>query len=138
MGKKSSQKHTKTIYYYALKYHRLLDDGFSCLHGFSKSKCRSVLEALANLAKYLNCYSRFKQLKNEAGVKWSSENGFEIFKRLYITNRGDGLHEWFKQIKALPYDYIFPILFQSLTGLRPSEAIASLNNIAENGGLKLL
>ncbi len=136
MANKASRKHTQTVYYYALKYHNLLDEGFGPLQSFSKGKCRSVLEALANLSKYLGCYSRFKALKEEAGVRWGGESGLETFKRLYSAgnNSDSHLNVWIKQVRALPFHYAFPVMFQGLTGLRPSEALTSLNQISDRSG----
>jgi intergrase/recombinase len=122
------------VFNYALKYHRLLNEGFSGLHGFNRDKRRHILEALANLSKYLGCYDRFRLLKVQAGLKWKHENGFEAFRRLYDGNGCDGILEWLRKTKeALPYRYAFPVIFQVLTGLRPSEAIEALNIIAEKG-----
>ncbi len=120
LNKGASERNARQLYNYALKYHEFLDTGFSPLQGFSNCKCRLTLEALANLSKYLGCYSRFKQLKADSGVKWGAKNSLEIFKKLYDRNGDDGVSEWFKQVKELSQQYAFPIMFQSLTGLRPS------------------
>ena len=133
LNKGYSKRTAQQLYNYALKHNRLLNDGFGCLHGFSEGKRRLVLKSLAALSKYLGCYSRFKHLKEESGVKWGARNNFEVFKKLYNENGDDGLYDWIKQVKTLPQQYAFPIVFQGLTGLRPSEAIAALNIIAEKG-----
>ncbi len=69
---KFAERNVKQTFNYALKYHRLLIEGFGELHGFSKSKRRMVLEALANLLKFLGCYDRFKMLKEKSEVKWGA------------------------------------------------------------------
>jgi hypothetical protein len=40
---------------------------------------RHVLEAIANMSKYLGCYSAFRKLKEEAGLKWYSKSSERVF-----------------------------------------------------------
>ncbi|MEM3714327.1 MAG: integrase [Nitrososphaeria archaeon] len=127
-----SPYHAQQMFNNALKYYRLLDDGFDLLHTFSKDKCRHVLSALANLSKFCGCYDRFKLLKEKSGLKWGHENSFEAFLRIYKSNN-DAL-KWALRLKeSIPYYYYFPICFLALTGLRPIEAINSLNLVSAKG-----
>jgi len=129
---KFSPYNAGNLYNTALKYHRLLYEGFDVLHTFSRDKCRHVLIALANLSKFCGCYDRFKTLKEKSGLKWGHESSFEVFLKMY--NSPNDAFEWLLDVKEkMLYRYYFPICFQALTGLRPTEAISSLNLIAVKG-----
>ena len=116
------------------KYYSLLVDGdFSVLHSLGKHERRKVLAGLSNLSKFLGCYGRFKMLKELSGVSWGRVESFEVFNRIYNNNSGDVVNWVLKMKEKLPFKFYFPIVFQALTGVRPQEAVISLNLIVEKG-----
>ena len=95
------------------------------LHGLSQAKRRNVMAAMACLSKYLGCYGYWRRLVKEAGLKWGKRSGLEAF--LSILNSDmDGVVEWLLEaVQSLPGNYRVVLIFQALTGLRPSEAVES-------------
>ena len=77
------------------------------------------------------CFRRFSPY-NAGQLYNTALNSFETFLRMYNCSH-DAL-KWVLEVKEkLLYYHYFPICFQALTGLRPTEAISSLNLIAVKG-----
>ena len=124
--------------HYAQKYNKcLLENNFEILIG---AKCqRSKLCALANLAKYLNKHTLFKEQMKNAGLKWS--NGDLAFKGFLsiISHSHNTVPQYIE--KTWPHlednEKVF-IKFLAITGLRINEAATAFNqiiNFNKNGEL---
>ncbi|MBC7091527.1 MAG: hypothetical protein H5T50_06420 [Nitrososphaeria archaeon] len=72
-------------------------------------------------------------MKEKSGLTWGHENSFEAFLRIYKSDNESAL-KWALRLKeSIPYYYYFPVCFLALTGLRPIEAVNSLNLISAKG-----
>ena len=89
------------------------------------------MAALANLAKYLGCYGYWKAIVRENGLKWQKRGGVEAFLSIIDTDL-NAVMGWLKTaVERLPDKYAATLIFDALTGLRPSEACRSVSLIAE-------
>jgi hypothetical protein len=89
---------------------------------FSEQKRVHIMKALATLSKYLGCYNQWKRLRENYQLKWSGNN-IDSFYHMVQTNI-DAMIEWVKEaIAVLPIDYGNLILYNTLTGLRPTESL---------------
>jgi len=129
-----SRKNARQMYTYARKFHGLLlsRDAGAVMAGFSKWKRKLILEALANLCKFLGCYSYFKTWRLEHGFKWEREESLRTLIDTLDRGRED-VEEWLLSLRELGWTYYFPGVYMLLTGLRPGEACTSLSIIAEQG-----
>src|SRR5687768_12904195 len=92
---------------------------------FPEQKLVHIMKALATLSKYLGCYDEWKKLRENYQLKWSGNN-IDTFSYMLHTNIGNMI-EWVKKaIAVLPVDYGNLILYNTLTGLRPTESIKSI------------
>ncbi len=113
----------------AKKYYSILvseeDSNMQQLLQFPEQKRVFVLKALATLSKFLGCYDQCKKLRENYQLKWSGNN-IDAFSHMMQTNI-DAMIDWVKKATAvLPIDYGNLILYNTLTGLRPTESIDSL------------
>jgi len=118
--------HYQTVY--AKKYCDVLFNPrkTSILLNLSKAKRRLVMASLSNLSKFLGCYQEWKTTIKQFGLKWEQRNGLETFLSLLNTDINE-VKEWlFTTLPILPLKYKTVLVFQTLTGLRPSEASLSL------------
>jgi intergrase/recombinase len=114
---------------YAKKYYSILIaeecNNMQQLLQFPEQKRVHVMKALATLSKYLGCYEQWKKLRENYQLKWSGNN-IDTFSHMIQTNI-DEMIEWVKKaIAVLPNDYANVILYNTLTGLRPTESLESL------------
>jgi hypothetical protein len=118
---KYSKKHAQNVLNYATKFQHMLFNPrkASALLTFTPSKKHLIMFALAALSKWAGCYRQFKILKEDLGLKWSTDNGSEVFRRLLDESKKiENIDSWFNQIRELGWDYYFPTVFMVLTGLR--------------------
>jgi Archaeal phage integrase len=114
---------------YAKKYYSILvsenNANMQHLLQFPEQKRVHVMKALATLSKYLGCYDQWKRLRENYQLKWSGNN-IDTFSHMMHINI-DAMMEWVKKaILVLPADSGSLIIFNTLTGLRPTESIDSL------------
>ena len=124
---------------YAKAYSYVLFEGKAgVLSGFSKGKRRNAMAALANLAKYLGAYKRWKTLVEEADLKWQRRSQIEVFLSIMNTDLSD-VKDWLKEaVQKLPEKYSSVLIFNVVTGLREGEACTSaslLSQLTEAGRL---
>ncbi|HET9805464.1 MAG TPA: integrase, partial [Nitrososphaeraceae archaeon] len=116
----------------AKKYsHILLEENATDLLHLSNDKRIHVMKSLSNLGKFLGCYNKWKLIIDRYQLKWSNENGVDTFNKI-LNGKYDysSMLDWLKQAyQALPERYGNALLFNSLTGLRPSEACESIKII---------
>ncbi len=127
-----SKKHSAGMLNYSKKWcHVLFGGRLSQIEGHSGQK--HIMMALANLSKFLGCYSFFRKAKAEAGLKWKTRNGFDIFQKIYENEIG-GIEEWVDRVVQTGDEVLsFPVVFMALSGLRVVEAVKSLNRIVNYG-----
>ena len=119
----------KNVLIYAKRYARHLLSG-----SLREVDDEHALKGLSNLSKFLGCYSMFKELKENAGLKWSTETGEEAFMQIYGGQEVEGILEWVAEVKEkFEREISFPVGFMMLTGLRTQEAIDVLNLIGKFG-----
>ncbi|MCW4024538.1 MAG: hypothetical protein NWF01_05835 [Candidatus Bathyarchaeota archaeon] len=104
----------------------------------SKDMRRIAMSSLSNLSKFLGVYDSWKQTIRNYGLKWENTNSLETFLSILNTNLEE-TETWLQQvIKGLPKEYSTVLVFDALTGLRPSEAVDScrlITELSENGKL---
>ena len=118
---------------YAKKYAVILEKPSmaSQLLMLSKDLRRIVMSSLSNLSKYLGVYDQWKQTIRNYGLKWENTTSLETFLSILNSNLEE-TEIWLKQvIEKLPKDYSTVLIFDVLTGLRPSEAAMSCKLITE-------
>jgi hypothetical protein len=128
-----SKAHAKEILRYSKKYQVILQkpNMASQLLLLSKDVRRVVMSSLSNLSKYLGLYDQWKHTIRNYGLKWENTNNFETFLSILNTNLEE-TEIWLKQvIKRLPKEYAVVLVFDTLTGLRPNEAVASCKLISD-------
>jgi hypothetical protein len=93
-----------------------------------------VMKSLAALAKYTGCYDTWQQMRERFQLKWSNSDVQEQFSLNF--NNGKDLNTmlyWVKETYSkLPQKYGNVLIFNTLTGLRPSEACMAINLIHTN------
>lgn len=89
------------------------------------------MASLSNLSKYLGIYEYWKQIIKNAGLKWGKYSALDAITSLLNTNLKD-VQQWLEEvIQELPRKYSVVLVFNALTGLRPSEACHSVTLITK-------
>jgi len=120
---------------YAMEYSDILLKSdrrkLSQLMAMTKDKRRLVMSALSNLAKYLGVYEHWQKIRKNNGLKREKRSALETFLSILNHNVKDSA-KWLKDIvKILPKKYSTAVVFNALTGLRPSESCMSCKLIVE-------
>jgi intergrase/recombinase len=134
------EKHAKEILRYAKRFSFILEKPTltSQLLILSKDVRRMAMSSLSNLSKYLGVYEQWKQIIRNHGLKWENRNSLETFLSILNSNIEE-TEIWLKQvIKKLPSDYSTVLIFDVLTGLRPSEAAMSCKLITDLSNMNKL
>jgi len=127
------EKHAKEILRYAKRFSLILEKPglASQLLVLSKDVRRMAMSALSNLSKYLGVYEQWKQIIRNYGLKWENRNSLETFLSILNSNIEE-TEKWLKEvIRKLPKEYSAILVFNALTGLRPTEAAMSCKLITE-------
>jgi intergrase/recombinase len=104
------------------------------LVGMSRSKRHRVMASLANLTKYLGCYDYWRSIVKNAGLRWDKRSGVEAFLSIVNTDLRE-VERWLRNaIRKLPRKHSATLVFQALTGVRPSEACKAVSLMAELDG----
>jgi intergrase/recombinase len=92
------------------------------------------MKSLAALAKYTGCYDSWQEIRQRFQLKWSSSDPVQQFSLIF--NSGKDLNHmlcWLKDTcSKLPDQHANFLIFNTLTGLRPSEACMAVNLIHKN------
>ena len=131
------QNHNKNTLGYALNYARkyadVLADPLS-MHrrtSLSKAKKRMTMIALANLSKYLGIYEHWRSIVKNAGLKWEKKNALDTLINILNTDITK-VEEWLKSIiPKLSTKYSMQLMYNTLTGLRPTEGCMSCTLLVE-------
>jgi len=120
---------------YARQYSYLLNDPakMTDLHGLSRDKRRNVMAALANLSRFIGTYDQWQGAIKKAGLHWGKRSSLEAVISILEEDLSD-VEAWLKKAAdALPETYRTVIIFQALTGVRPTEACVSCFLISTKG-----
>jgi hypothetical protein len=118
---------------YAKKYCRLLFNPVeaSVLQTFSRDKRRLIMAALANLSKYLGVYDWWKCIAKKAGLKYEKRTSLEVVTDI-LNSDVEGTKDWLIEVvRELPKPHSTVLVFNALTGLRPSEGCLSCILVSE-------
>ena len=97
----------------------------------NKDLRRVAMSALSNLSKFLGVYEQWKYTIRNYGLKWENTSSLEAFLSILNSNLEE-TEEWLKTvIQKLPRGYSTVLVFDALTGLRPTEAAISCKLISE-------
>jgi Archaeal phage integrase len=124
----------KQIFYYALKYKNVLLTGDAkMLLSLPSAQRRHAMEGLAALSKYVGCYDNWKNIREKYQLRWSNSEQENLkFFTNYMTGKGnfDEMVKWLDNATSkLPIDAANVLMFNTLTGLRPTEAVLSIQLI---------
>ncbi|TVP40187.1 integrase [Candidatus Nitrosocosmicus arcticus] len=114
---------------YARKYSHLLETwDLSELVKLSNEKRGHIMRALALLSKYNGQYEKWQQVRRNYQLKWSSIDSLRGFQNILLEN-GDlnNMVDWIKLVIGKYPRFRNILLFNTLTGLRPTEALESYN-----------
>ena len=118
---------------YAKKYCEVLfnPNKTSELLTFTKSKRRLVMASLSNLSRYLGVYDQWKEITRNFGLKYESRTGLEAIVDI-LNSDLEGTKEWLREaIPKLPKHHATVLIFNALTGVRPSEGCLSCELISD-------
>ena len=117
---------------YARKYGHILQqvDARELLE-LSGEKRIHVMKSLAALAKYTGCYDKWQQIRQRFQLKWSNSDSLQALNLIFNNGKDlDHMLSWLKETYTrLPQKYANVLIFNTLTGLRPSEACMAINLI---------
>ena len=128
-----TKKVARYLFSYSMHYGDILSNPSraSEIGMMSKGKRKLVMASLANLSKFLGCYQHWKNIMKEHGLKWETQNSFETFLSILNSNIEDSKKWLLETVEVLPTKYSSVLVFDVLTGLRPSEACMSTSLITE-------
>jgi hypothetical protein len=118
-----------------MKYAYILDTGDARqLLELSHEKRMHIMKSLSALAKYTGRYDRWQQIRQRFQLKWSSGDSLHVFASIFNKQEDiDHMIGWLKNTcSVLPQKYVDVLMFNTLTGLRPSEAYLSIKLIHDN------
>ena len=125
---------------YAIEYHDVLSipSKASELAVLNRDKRRMVMSSLANFSKYIGRYEHWKSIVRNTGLKWEKRTSLEVVLDIMDARLCDTKEWLLKSIKALSKRHAAVLIFDALTGLRPSEAYQScelITKLSQNGQL---
>ena len=96
------------------------------------------MEGLAALSKYAGCYDEWKIIREKYQLRWtnSEQENLKFFTN-YMVGKGnfDEMVNWLRDaMTKLPKNAANVLLFNTLNGLRPTEAVLSIQLIKSEPG----
>ena len=99
----------------------------------SHEKRIHIMKSLSALAKYTGRYDRWQQTRQSFQLKWSNGDSFQAFSSIFNKEKDlDHMLYWLKYVCSRLPKYTNALVFNTLTGLRPSEAYLSIDLIHTN------
>jgi hypothetical protein len=97
----------------------------------SNDKRIHIMKSLSALAKYSGCYDKWQQIRQSFQLKWSNGDSVQTFTSIFTNEKDlDHMIVWLKKTcSRLPQQYGNLLIFNTLTGLRPSEACMAITLI---------
>jgi hypothetical protein len=126
---------------YAVEYHDVLavPSKASEIMVLNRDKRRMVMSSLANLSKFLGKYEHWKMIVRNTGLKWEKRTSLEVVLDIMDARLSDTKEWLLKAVKTLSKQHATVLIFDALTGLRPSEAYQScelITKLSECGKLE--
>jgi hypothetical protein len=94
---------------------------------------RHAMEGLAALSKYVGCYNVWKIIREKYQLRWSNSEQENLkFFTNYMAGKGnfDEMFKWLQDaMSRLPREAANVLVFNTLTGLRPTETVLSIQLI---------
>jgi hypothetical protein len=135
---KERKRNWKQILCYAQNYVYVLTTGSAKdLLTLSSSQRKHAMEALAALSKFTGRYQVWRQIRESHQLNWSDseEDNLRFFER-FTSGEEDysAMVAWLKEaIAKLPSPVGNVLVFNTMTGLRPTEACQSISIIKQGG-----
>jgi hypothetical protein len=101
----------------------------------SNQKRLQVMKSLASLSKFMGCYDRWKAIKENYQLRWSTgDNSLEVFQNIVNNETNyDSMLKWLQETcSQIPKSYANILIYCTLTGLRSDEACKSVILITNN------
>jgi Archaeal phage integrase len=132
-----TQNNTNTINdrlnYAKIYYYILQNNDPSDILSLSFDKRIHIMKALKSLSKFSGCYDYWKSLISRHNLKWSSGDSLNVFQNIINERNYGQMIQWVKDvISKLPESYYNTIIYNTLTALRPREAIISISLIQKD------
>jgi hypothetical protein len=130
LSQKLERKTAMQHYRYATQYNYILTDGnLSELFSYPDSKRKHIVKALAAYSKYTGEYEKWQQIRKNYQLKWSSSaDSLAGFHNILKENGDfDKMIDWVYLMRKEYPRFANILMFNVLTGLRPTEAIDSFN-----------
>jgi hypothetical protein len=92
-----------------------------------------IMKALTALSKFTGSYNFWQDIISRYNLKWSSGDSLRLFHDMVSEKTSlSSMMDWVKDaISKLPEPYYNIILFDTLTGLRPSESCVSISLVQQ-------
>ena len=120
---------------YAKQYALVLQTGdAAALLQLPPNKRIHIQKALSSLARYTGLQDNWQQIRRQHGLQWSTgTEKIDAFQRFFDDSKDlDTMLQWLKEaLRSLRGDYANFFLFCTLTGMRCTEAIASVKLIKD-------
>jgi hypothetical protein len=135
LNKNNNRLGTRDRLNYAMKYAHILHTGDAReLLQLSDEKRILIMKSLSSLSKYTGCYDRWQQIRQGFQLKWSNGDSMQAFNSMFNKEKDldhmlCGLKDTFS---TLTQKYANVLIFNTLTGLPPSEAHLSISLIHNN------
>jgi hypothetical protein len=135
LTKTNNHRGTKDRLNYARRYGHILKtkDAHELLE-LTNEKRIHAMKSLSSLAKYTGCYDSWQSIRQNFQLKWSSGDSLYAFASIFDSKKDfEHMLLWLTQTcSRIPERYANILIFNTLTGLRPSEACMSLRLIHNN------
>jgi Archaeal phage integrase len=135
LSKNNNHLGTRDRLNYAMKYVYILETGDARqLLELSHEKRMHIMKSLSALAKYTGHYDTWQRIRQRFQLKWSNCDSLQTFSSIFNKEKDlDHMVSWLKDTcSKLPQKYTNIMMFNTLTGLRPSEAYLSISLIQDN------
>jgi Archaeal phage integrase len=105
----------------------LVADDLSSILALSADKRTHVMKALTSLSKFCGCYDYWRSLIRRYNLRWTTSDSLKVFQNIVSETSYSEMLNWLKDtLSKLPESYSNTLIYNTLTGLRPSEALQSL------------
>lgn len=135
LSQTNNRRSTKDRLNYARHYAHIIEKGDAReLLELKDDKRIHAMKGLSALSKYTGCYDKWKQIQQSFQLKWSNCDSLQAFRSIFNSEKDlDHMISWLKDVcLKLPQYYANVLVFNTVTGLRPSEACMAITLIHNN------